>query len=134
MERREFLQKVGLGAAFALTFGCFSSCGKTEANPDVDLTIDLDAPANSALKTPGGYIVVQNVLVARTMSGEYVAATVICSHEQERKVTYDKNNNQFFCTAHGAAFDLQGKGLNSKGSKGLKIYTTSLSGNILKIK
>lgn len=43
------------------------------------------------------------------------------------------NNHQWYCTAHGASFDINGTGLNSNGSKGLTIYKTSLSGTSLRI-
>ena len=132
MERRNFLEKLGIGAAFVLTTNCLQSCSKTSSGP-VDFTLNLDDAANTSLKTNGNYIVSNGTVVAKTTAGEYVAATVTCSHEGKTQVKYDKTNNQYLCTAHDAKFDLLGKGLNSNGNKGLTIYKTQLTGNTLRV-
>jgi cytochrome b6-f complex iron-sulfur subunit len=132
MERRDFLEKLGIGAAFVLTTSCLQSCSKNDVSP-VDFTLNLDDTANSALKTNGNYIISNGTVVAKTTTGDYVAATLTCSHEGEKKVKYDKASNQYLCTAHDARFDLQGKGQNSNGSKGLTIYKTQLTGTTLRV-
>jgi len=132
MLRRDFIAKIGLGAAFALTASCLGACTKNDASP-VDFTLNLDDSANSALKTLGKYIVTNQVVVAHGTDGNYYAATVICSHEQQKQITYDQSQNGYYCTAHGARFDLQGAGQNGNGSRGLEVYQTSLNGNILRI-
>jgi nitrite reductase/ring-hydroxylating ferredoxin subunit len=132
MERREFLSSLGLGAAFALTATCLASCTKTSSSP-VNFTLNLDDAANAALKTNGGYIISNGCVVAKTTAGAYVAATVVCSHEGKSQVTYNKTSNNYLCTAHGATFDLAGKGTNGNGSKGLAVYTTTLNGSILTV-
>ena len=174
MERKEFLQSVGKGAAFALTFGCLSGCLReeldplgqtdqmaetpTEAAPAPDptatqdptstpttsppstpepptsnalFTINLTSSEASALANNGGYMIKQNIVVAKNKNGEFVAATVICSHDLLKKVIF--KNNEYYCTEHDARFDQTGKGLNSKGNRGLKIYQTSLSGDLLSV-
>jgi len=42
-------------------------------------------------------------------------------------------NNQWYCSEHGAKFDLSGQGLNDKGRNHLKIYNTNLTGSQLRI-
>ena len=135
MERREFLEKLGIGAAFALTSSCLGSCTKTDSAPTgtVDFTLDLSASANAALNANGGFIISNKVVVARDTSGNYVAATQVCSHEGNVQVSYNKASNNYMCSVHGATFDLQGKGTNANGSKGLTIYKTSLSGTSLRV-
>ena len=135
MERREFLEKLGIGAAFALTSSCLGSCTKTDSAPTgtVDFTLDLTASANAALTTNGGFIITNKVVVAKDTSGNYVAATQVCSHEGNVQVSYNKASNNYMCSAHGATFDLLGKGTNANGSKGLTIYKTSLSGTSLRV-
>jgi nitrite reductase/ring-hydroxylating ferredoxin subunit len=148
MERKEFLRSVGAGAAFAITFACLGGCLKEDPNPltaddpnaetptpepvnGVLFTIDLSSSTASKLQNNGGYLIKNNVVVAKDLKGEYIAATVVCSHELRKDVIF--RNNEFYCTAHGARFDLTGKGLNNDGKRGLRIYTTSLEGNILSI-
>ena len=132
MERREFLETLGLGAAFVLTTACLGGCSKTSTNP-VDITLDLTQSANSALSSNGGYVINSGVVIARDTSGNYVAATQTCSHEGLNQVYYDKSSNSYRCTAHGAQYNLSGTGLNSNGSGGLTIYSVTKSGNTLHI-
>ena len=70
-------------------------------------------------------------MVVANNNGNYIAATLTCSHEGRKEITF--RNGEWYCTAHGARFDTAGKGLNNDGKKGLTVYTTSLSGNILTI-
>jgi Rieske Fe-S protein len=134
MNRKEFLNKIGLGAAFALTATCLHSCEKENTTPSgpVDFTINLNDAANASLANTGGYVIQNAVVIAKTASG-YAAATVICSHEGQQQITYRGNQNQWYCTAHGATFDINGVGQNANGSKGLTIYKTQLSANSLRI-
>jgi cytochrome b6-f complex iron-sulfur subunit len=134
MKRKEFIAKLGIGAAFVLTTNCLQSCTKdSAADGPVDFTLDLKEAANATLAINGNYIVTNGVVVARANDGSYVAATVTCSHDNQKKVTYDKDTNQYYCTAHGAEFDLAGKGKNSLGNKGLTIYKTTLTGTTLRV-
>jgi cytochrome b6-f complex iron-sulfur subunit len=132
MERREFLEKLGIGAAFVLTTACLQSCSKDSSGP-VDFTLNLDDATNAALKNNGGYVVSNNTVVAKTTTGEYVAATIVCSHEGRSQVVYRQSSNSFYCSAHGAEFDLKGSGLNSNGKGGLSIYKTVLTGTSLRV-
>lgn len=144
MNRKEFLKSIGAGAAFAITFSCLGGC--TNDNGDIFpedialepdpvtgalLTLDLSAASSSALNNNGGYLIKNRIVVAKDLSGNYVAATVRCSHEPRDEITF--RNNEYYCTAHGARFNIAGTGLNSKGRNNLKVYTTSLDGNILSI-
>lgn len=134
MDRKDFLAQLGLGAAFVLTAGCLGSCKKADTGTvaqNVDFNLDLTAPANAALASNGGYLITNDVVVAKNNAGAYIAATVVCSHEGLKQITL--NNNEWACSAHGARFNLTGTGLNGNGSKGLKIYNTSVTGNTLRV-
>jgi cytochrome b6-f complex iron-sulfur subunit len=136
MERRDFLEKIGIGAAFVLTSSCFGACKTEDFAPTgtVDFTLDLTAAANAALNVNGGFVIANKIVVAKDTSGKYVAATQVCSHEGKVQVSYDKANNNYICSAHGATFDLAGKGTNSNGSKGLTIYKVeTLAGSKIRI-
>ncbi len=138
ISRNEFLKKMGFTGAALVALYCTSSACKSNAavtpSPQGDVTIDLSAAANAALKTNGGYVIIQanSIIVARSLQGNIIAATLICSHEGLKKMTY--KSGQFYCTEHGAQFDNAGNGLNSEARGGLTIYPTTLSGNMLTIK
>ncbi len=135
MTRYEFLKKAGFGGAALMTL--LTACSKSsDLSPittpgSVDFTLDLTASSNAALKTNGGYVISNNVVVARTSQGTYVAGSHICTHEARTKVVF--LNNEFYCTEHGARFTTAGVGLNSYASAGLSVYKTELSGNSLRI-
>jgi nitrite reductase/ring-hydroxylating ferredoxin subunit len=137
MKRNEFLKTLGAGAALAVTFSCLGGCSKSDVSSNEDatsglpFTVDLSASSSSALMNNGGYIVKNNTVVAKDLNGNYVAATNLCSHEQKRKVIF--RNGEYYCTEHGARFNLSGNGLNSDGSGGLSIFNTSLNGTILTV-
>lgn len=125
-----------MGAAFALTATCLGGCAAENVTPDVngtvDFTLDLTDAANANLSNNGGYVVVDNaVVVGRANDGGYVAATRTCSHEPRKEVRL--RNDEWYCTAHGARFGLNGGGLNGNGRNGLKIYKTELNGNMLRV-
>lgn len=148
MDRKEFLKSLGASAAFAITFSCLGGCStpvddniftnsENPQNPEIPttgnalLSINLSDASSSVLKTNGGYLIKNQILVARDLNGNYIAATHICSHDNLKQMVFRKG--EYYCTAHGARFDLSGKGLNSKGRRGLKIYKTSVKGNILTV-
>lgn len=135
LSRHAFLRKLGFGGA-ALTALYFSghlqSCTNDRVNPaPTNMTLDLNDPAYAALKSNGGYVIKDGVVIARSNSGAYIAATHTCSHEGRNEVIYQTDH--FYCTAHGAKYDNAGKGLNSEGKKGIAVYTTSLKDQILTI-
>ncbi len=91
------------------------------------LTINLTT--TTALKNVGGYIAQSGIVVAQVSAGVYAAVTQTCSHEPKRQVIF--NVNEFYCTAHGARFDLTGKGKNSLGSGGITAYKIATDGKTL---
>ncbi len=135
MERREFLEKVGAGAALALAVTCLGACSTNVTTPSgpVDFTLDLSQTTYASLLTPGNYLITNNCVVARGTDGLYYAATVICSHQGAKNVYYNKVLNNYTCTQHGAEYSLAGKGLNGNGAGGLTIYSCVLSGTSLHV-
>ena len=138
LSRNQFLRQLGFQGAALLTVYCagqtLTSCSKgagiTPAPLTGVVTVDLTSSANAALLKQGGYIITNSLVVANTSKG-YVAVTVVCSHEGQRQVQL--RSDQFYCSAHGALYDLSGKGLNSLGNSGLTVYTIKQSGNTLTI-
>jgi len=135
MKRKEFLEKLGIGAAFVLTSTCLGSCTRDQADPikDLDFTIDLTEDKFLELNNFGSYVIQDQVVIARSNTGEYLAATLICSHEQLTQITYSDTEGAWFCTAHGALFTEAGEGLNANGSKGLQVFETEVNGDLLRV-
>ena len=138
MNRKDFLKRMGFSAGAILATYCFggltTSCQSDNIGPSgIDFTLDLTQTDYSALQNVGGYVKVNNVVIAQVATDDYVAVTQICSHEGEKQVYYRANKNDFYCSAHGAEFDLNGKGLNNNGKRGIKVYTTELNGNELRV-
>lgn len=135
MDRKEFLEKLGIGAAFALTATCIGGCTKDTSLPpqDIDFVIDLNDDRFAELANIGGFVVENDIVIARSISGQYLAATVLCSHEPNKNITYRDSDGVWFCTVHGAEYTEEGEGLNSFGANNLTVYQTSLDGDLLRV-
>tara|TARA_B100000900_G_scaffold415338_1_gene444867 strand:- start:1636 stop:2076 length:441 start_codon:yes stop_codon:yes gene_type:complete len=138
INRKRFLTKLGLGTgAIMATYclGSLTSCdgGSEYLGGEVDFILNLDDSTYEALNTVGGYVRANKVVIALVSEGDFVAVSQICSHQGADNVIFRSTNSDFYCTRHGAIFDLEGNGLNGNGSKGIMIYKTSLSGNNLRI-
>jgi nitrite reductase/ring-hydroxylating ferredoxin subunit len=70
-----------------------------------------------------------SIVIGKTASGDYVAATTTCSHEPKRQVIF--NRTEFYCTAHGARFSLTGAALNTIARSGISTYFTANDGKTL---
>ena len=139
MERKTFLRSLGAGAAFALTFPCLQGCSKDsgggeEVPTGVDFTIDLSGPDGADLASNGDFIIRNEVVVARNLQGNFVAASRICSHQQNAGVTFvDEQGGIFECYVHGSQFSQDGAPLNGITQNPLKVFRTSLNGDLLRI-
>ena len=63
MDRKEFLSQLGLGGTAIFAAACMQSCSKNDNPSNVDFTLDLTSSANAALKSAGGYVITQGVLL-----------------------------------------------------------------------
>ncbi len=140
MERKEFLRSLGAGAAFALVFPCVQGCTKgpgvaTQPIPDgVDFTVDLSGPDGIALENPGDFILRNFVVIARNLEGQFVAASQVCSHQQTEEVRFVSSQGGIFqCSTHGSQFSQNGSPINNVTSNPLKVFQTSLEGDLLRI-
>ncbi len=138
MDRKQFITAIGMGAATVAVFNCVG-CAKgatgspsTAAPTSVDFTLDLTASANSALSTNGGYIYSNGIIIAKTITGSYLAVSQYCTH-QTYKVIYRANNRQFYCQNHGAIFSEAGVSSGIETSIPLSKYNTQLTGTNLRI-
>ncbi|SNZ00182.1 ubiquinol-cytochrome c reductase iron-sulfur subunit [Flagellimonas pacifica] len=153
MERKDFLRSLGAGAAFALTFPCVNGCSKDaedggdrEIPSGVDFTVDLASSKAAALANNGGFIEVASnvsmngltdIVVARNLAGNLVAASLICSHQGYAEVEFvERDGGIFECNVHGSRFGQDGTPLNqvdSNPAKALKVFSTELNGETLRV-
>ncbi len=138
MDRKDFLTSLGIGAVVLTCADCFQGCSPVNgpgipAPPsNVNLSLDLTASANSALKSPGGYIYNGGLIIAHLTNGSYVALSQTCTH-QGGTVQYLASSNVFFCPVHGSAFSTDGSVVNGPAGQALRKYNVSLSGTTLKV-
>jgi cytochrome b6-f complex iron-sulfur subunit len=138
MDRKQFLEQIGLGSAAILVGMCMGGCSKTEGGgsttppSSVDFTLDLTSATYSALNTNGGYIYKDGIIVAKTVAGTFIAVAAACTH-QSTNVQYQSNSNKFICPNHGAEFSTTGKVLAGPATTDLKQYTTQLTGTSLRV-
>ena len=147
MKRKEFFSTLGISAISAgLLFmaPAVTSCSKDSTTDPVggggnntggavDFTIDLTSPTYAALNTNGGSIVKDNIIIARTSAGAYVALTSICSHQQYNPIAFESANNRFHCPNHGSNFGTDGSVINGPALTALKKYNTTLTGTSLRV-
>ena len=134
MDRKEFLSALGLGSSALIAISCLQACSKTDAasGAAVDFTLDLTNGAYAPLSNPGGYIISQGVIVAKTTNNTYLAVSAACPH-QGVNVEYQGPQNQFFCPAHGSYFSASGSRTAGPTPSGLTQYKTTLTGTSLRV-
>jgi cytochrome b6-f complex iron-sulfur subunit len=137
MDRKDFLATIGMSAATLALLSCAGckkdSSGSSVSGPTgVDFTLDLSLSANAALLSNGGYLAANNVLVARSTTGAYIAVQQSCTHENYPLI-YQGSTGHFYCNNHGSAFSEGGAVLNSPANRNLTVYKTTLTGNSLRI-
>ena len=131
MDRKEFLSLIGVSAAAFAIDACLQGCTKVN-QPNVDFTINLADPAYTILNTNGQYIYSNGVIIARSLTGAFIAVSQTCTHGGT-SVIYEAGKNDFFCQSHYAVFATSGAVTGGPANKNLKSYTTSLNGTILHV-
>jgi cytochrome b6-f complex iron-sulfur subunit len=153
MERKDFIEQVGLSGAAILIFGCMQSCSKSDApstntntgggtgtggggnnTSTVDFSIDISKSPFDTLKTIGGFYVdpTTKIIIVKTTSDEIIAVSSVCTHQQA-SVVYESNNKRFYCAAHGSVFATTGAVTTGPATTALKKYQTSLTGTVLRV-
>lgn len=134
MNRKEFLKLTGLSAGTLVLIQCFGGCSNSGTNPsgNVDFTIDLNDAKYSALLENGGFVVVNNVLIAKTVDGSFIAVSAKCTHEGEI-LRYAADKDRLVCPRHGSEFSNSGKRLSGPAQKDLIRYKIEVQGNVIRI-
>jgi len=134
MNRKQFISLLTMGAATAVVSTSLVSCAKNNnlAPTNVDFTLDLNNSAYAPLKTNGGSIAKDGVIIARTSGGAFLAYSQYCTH-QGYPVNYDSQNNVFYCNAHGSVFNSNGNPVQGPAPSPLTKYSTQLTGTSLRV-
>ena len=141
MDRKAFLSALGYTSGALLVTTCLGACAKNSAGnsagpatpaPSVDFTLDLSLPANAPLNNPGGFVYSNGVIVAKTTAGNIIAVSQSCTH-QGVDVNYVGSSNMFYCPSHGSTFTNSGAVNNGPANGPLKQYTTTVTGNKVRI-
>jgi cytochrome b6-f complex iron-sulfur subunit len=145
MERKEFITVLGLGAGSIIISSCLGACSKSD-NPSpspspgptpgtggkVDFTLDVST--NSDILSKGWTI--QNQVIIAKNGAAYIALSGACTHQQN-PMTYNPSTNTFPCSqqdaAHGSVFNADGVKIQGPATSNLKKYSTTLTGNILRV-
>lgn len=144
MERKDFLAALGLSAGSIVISSCLGACGKTDTGspdpvtptptPGGKLDFTLDVATNSEINTKG-WTIMNSVIIAKNGSS-YIALSSVCTH-QGNPITYNSGSNNFPCSltdaAHGSVFDSSGARIQGPATSALKKYSTTLSGNSLRV-
>lgn len=141
ISRKDFIRTLGLsGAALMATYclGSVTACSsKKEDDPQpttstkLDFTLNLNDAANANLKTNGGFIYKDAIIVARTTTGDYVAVSKECTHKGFALVF--QAGDQFHCDSHGSDFGTDGAVKKGPATVALKKYSTTLTGTTLRV-
>lgn len=146
MERKEFLSLLSAGTASFLAMGCLGGCSKKALDdPDMqptkpgggasgktDFTLNLEDAGNASLKTKGNALVKNEVIVAHTNAGSYIAVAAACTH-QGTTVEFQATANRFHCPNHGSNFTETGSVINGPAGIPLQQFKTTLTGNNLRV-
>jgi len=133
MDRKEFLSSLGFSAASLMITSCLGSCKKSGTNaPTVDFTIDISQSPYDVLVIVGNAVSKDGVIIAKTLAGDIIAVAQACTHEGIN-VTFQANNNRFYCSGHGATFSTTGAVTKGPASSPLKQYTVTVNGNLIRI-
>ena len=140
MNRKDFLQLFGRGAAALVATACLGGCGSKGSDPvpgvaGVDFTLDLSAASSAPLNDPAkGYVynATRDVIVAKLAAGGYVALQAPCPH-QGTSVYFSQSQNQFVCPNHFAIFQTDGAVVSGPAPRGLKQFAVVQTGTSLRV-
>lgn len=134
MERKEFLNLVGVSVGAVILSQCLSGCtyvkdeapSPSDPNPSnkVDFKVSLNDAKYTHLKDTGSYTYVNDIILARTKAGDFIALSQYCTH-QGTSVEYREARNDIYCINHGSRFSTVGKVLAGPASNSLKQFNTS---------
>lgn len=143
MERKAFFSSLGFSAGMIFLAPVMTSCSKSETDSAttpggttntaaVDFALDLSSATYAALNSNGGSVVKDNIIIARTSAGAFVAVSSVCTH-QGSTIGFESAASRFHCPNHGSNFGTDGSVINGPALSALKKYNTQLTGTSLRV-
>lgn len=135
MKRSDFLKTLGTGSLAVCAACGMLSCSEEEAPAPInglDITINIEDAANANLKTVGGSIIKDNLIIARTGTDTFIALSKSCTHAGVT-VNYDHPNTRIICNAHGSIFETNGSVTKGPADRPLARYKTSFNSPNLRV-
>ncbi|UFH53317.1 ubiquinol-cytochrome c reductase iron-sulfur subunit [Spirosoma sp. KNUC1025] len=129
ISRHDFFKLVGTSVGVILLTNCSMGCSAkgggdpTPIDRNVDFTLRLADQANENLRAKGGYVIANDIIVAQTKDGKFIAVSASCTHEGTQ-LTYKVADNQFYCPLHLSRFDSTGKVLMGPATQALVQFVT----------
>lgn len=131
ISRHDFFRLVGTSVGVILlsnsSMGCSNQNGgdPEPVNQKIDFTLRLSDQANENLRAKGGYVVSNNIIVAQTKDGQFIAVSANCTCETPGTLlTYKPTDNQFYCAKHLSRYDGTGKVIMGPATQPLVKYLT----------
>jgi cytochrome b6-f complex iron-sulfur subunit len=140
MDRKEFLQSLGISAGSLMLTTCLGGCGKSDSNgqpnPPAGGTVDFNFDVTTDVNlTNRGWTVRSGAIIAK-VNNSYVAYDASCPH-QGNALTYNPANGNYPCSQtgadHGSVFNADGKRIAGPASRDMTKYNTTLTGNSLRV-
>lgn len=129
LPRPTFFRPAGIGLVtlllIHLAFGCSGQSGTDTTlvpTQGINFTLNLTDKANANLTVKGGYVITNNVIIAQTKSGNFVAVSVNCTYDKT-KLVFKATENQFYCPLDLSRFDTTGKVVSGPATLPLTAYT-----------
>lgn len=133
MKRRKFCRNFTYSGSLLITAPLlFNSCCDDLPEDEDGNTVDLNDPAYAALKSVGGFVYKDNIIIIHYTETEYLALSKVCTH-QGCDVSYNPSGSYLPCPCHGSVFSISGEVLNAPATVPLKKYNVNQDGDILTI-
>jgi cytochrome b6-f complex iron-sulfur subunit len=138
IDRRDFIQKslLAVGGTIGVAW-LLEACGKSSSStpaasgPSENFTIDISTSQYSSLQKNGNYVYVNSTIVARDLSGNFIALYDVCPHAG-CTITFN-GTSQFPCPCHGSIFDEGGNVVQGPATSPVRKYTCTLIGTKLTV-
>ncbi|MBD2754344.1 QcrA and Rieske domain-containing protein [Spirosoma validum] len=131
ISRHDFFRLVGTSVGVILlsnsSMGCSNQSGgdPEPVDQNIDFTLRLSDQINENLRIKGGYIVANNIIIAQTKDGQFIAVSATCTcATQGTLLAYKPADNQFYCPQHLSRYDSAGKVIVGPATQPLVKYQT----------